>query len=123
MDNKYREEVLNNFEWRTKIYNSKSITDITVSKVSDGRINIIFRNGTEKKITSTGYITFCFHKNRILFRESDQYEGFKITGRSNRNTRNIQPKMRDSLDLAFIGDYDKLQYDEFLELYYVEKKV
>lgn len=120
--NDYREEMLSSFNWRTKTNNSHLQDDISINLTKDNRLSFSFRNACQERISSTGFISVCYHKNRIFFKESNARDGFKLTGGGSKKNKYIQINIVDTTEKAFIGDYKELKYDDFLELYYVEKK-
>lgn len=124
--NNYREEMLSNFNWKTKQSHriGTSPCEVTITMTKDKRLNITFRNNSYEKIAQDGkYITFCFHKNRVFFKESDPRNGYKISSNQSERNRYVQATITDEAEKAFIGDYEEIKYDDFLELYYIEKKV
>ena len=125
----YKDEFLKQMNWMEKERQRNcSARDISVTiqtkqrgyKQDNGQcICFAFRNGTDTKITSTGYVQICVHKNRCFFREADSSVGYKISRPANSNSRYC--KMAHVSQLKdFAGDFD-LKYDEFLELYYIER--
>ena len=91
------------------------------TKDSHKAVCFSIRNGVEQNITSTEYMQICVHKNRIFFREADRDMGYKVYKPSTGNNRYCKMTLLDVL-ACFVGDYD-LKYDDFLELYYIEKEI
>lgn len=130
----YREEFLSQMSWSTKhraTGDNDNHSDISVTftrKTVNSEythVNFTFRNSIEKIITGdeTEYIQFCAHKNRIFFRPAEAKVGYKLykaNSKSTSNNRYVKVPIFECAK-AFVGDFD-LKYDEFLELYYIEKE-
>ena len=72
---------------------------------------LVFKNNCQYKLTTNGYIVFARENNRIYFKGSNADEGFKLSYMNSINTL---------VDLSeFKGGY-MLNYDELLELYYID---
>lgn len=99
---------------------------ITVANNNPQRrcINFIFRNDTEKLISETGYIVAAPYKNRVFFKEATSATGITLTKNKNSSGSTYarissEPDVPKFLDYA--GNY-QLKYDDFYELYYIEKE-
>lgn len=132
----YKNEFMEKMNWVEKTKTrSVSNADVTVSiqlktkgavKNSHQVICFTFRNGVIEKLTTTGYIQICVHKNRLFIREADKNIGYKVTTPgykeavpgSNVNRYCKMPVL--DVFSGFEGNYE-LKYDDFLELYYIEK--
>lgn len=134
----YKDEFLSKLNWvesRGSCVRSDSDVSVTVNiqdkKRDRNYIAFTFRNGTAQILSNTNYVQICAHKNRIFFRESSMKEGYKLTfnvknsERSNTEASQLNRYLKVSINTdtykAFEGDYD-LKYDDFLELYYIEKE-
>lgn len=109
--------------------NPKANNDIsirhTISENGESHYTgITLRHECWKLITDTPYVEVAIFKNRVFFKESDAIRGLTLCSNKNTSetTRYIRfynghaPKF-----IAFEGDYE-LKYDEFYELYYIERK-
>lgn len=101
-----------------------SITVTTSSKNSKGdrrRLTFAFRDKLYENFKSK-YITFAILKNRMYFKSVQPKEGYAITvkGLSGYVQATVTLEELKSFE-PFIGDYS-LKYDDFYELYYVEKE-
>jgi len=128
----YKSEVLGKLEWVTKSkssYDRDTSKDISVSLSKKKgspeytHVSFTFRNDIEKIfLGQVEYVQFCVYKNRIFFRPAESTVGYKLYKASstcaNKYTR--FPKFSGAIE--FVGDYE-LKYDDFLELYYIEKEV
>ena len=102
-----------------------SITVTAQSKNSKGdrrRLAFAFRDKMYENFKSK-YITFAILKNRIYFKSVQPKEGYAIT------VKGLAGYVQATITLdelknfePFIGDYS-LKYDDFYELYYVERGV
>lgn len=132
----YKNEVISGMNWRTKSRSgcgvsngSKSDVSISLGKktkeAEPSLLCVTFRNEVEKLIfdESCEYIQFGIHKNRMFFRQSDPSTGYKMYARL-KNCKNRYTKfpIEEESDKNFVGNYE-LKYDEFLELYYIEKEL
>lgn len=101
--------------------------DVTITKYSDGRLSITFRNNCWKKLSSGGAhsrIEFAvFDDNTIVFRTNKS--GYKLspsgisTSHISFSTKNMDKDLREQL-YSFIGDYE-LRYEETFKLWYISK--
>lgn len=127
----YKEEILDKMNWLQK---EKQRTvggaDISISVQTKNRGNakdggkvvcVTFRNGCHDLITDTEYIQLGVYKNRVFIRQVDSADGYKLS-KPGGTARNRYVKMP-GVDVLkdFIGDYE-LKYDNFLDMYYVEKE-
>lgn len=126
----YKEEFLAKMDWVEKT-RRRHITnaDVTVSvqvkkagatKDSHKVICFTFRNEVIEKLTTTNYIQVCVHKNRLFIREADKVSGYKITQPATSINKYCKMPVLDVFS-EFAGDFE-LKYDDFLELYYIEKE-
>ena len=114
-------------DWFSKKRNNNrgKTADITISKIKGNnnteRVNFIFRNKCEEKLTKTGYLQFGTIGKRIYFKEATREEGFKVT----HSTKDGPNKYIKSLDVSlfdFIGDYELLKDETmYIGMYYIEK--
>lgn len=101
-----------------------SITITAPSKNSKGerrRLTFAFRDKLYENFKSN-YITFAILKDRMYFKSVQPKEGYAIT------VKGLSGYVQATITLdelknfePFIGNYS-LKYDEFYELYYVEKE-
>lgn len=134
-----REDFLRQMNWTvSRGTTSRSDADVSVNLNAKGKntvgqnLGITLRHGVSEMISGTEYAQICIHKNRIYFRESDSRQGYKMTKNHQNEDRSATPASRENRYMkvtnlsetskAFIGDYE-LKYDDFLELYYIEKEV
>lgn len=111
---------MDNLKWVTKGHTQtfkKDTADVSISIVQcataeNGILTrFAFKNNCQYKITDTGYIVFARQDNRIYFKVSNAGKGFKLSYMNSINTL---------VDLSeFKGGY-MLNYDELLDLYYIE---
>jgi len=90
------------------------------SKADHRRLSFIFRDKLYENFKSK-YITFAIMKNRIYFKSVEAVEGYAITvkGLSGYTQCTVTPNELKQFE-SFIGEYS-LKYDDFYELYYVER--
>ena len=105
--------------------NAVSITITTSSKNSKSdrrRLSFIFRDKIFEDFNSR-YITFAIMKNRIYFKGVEPKEGYAVTVKGLNGYTQCTITL-DELEQfePFVGDYS-LKYDDFYELYYVEKGI
>lgn len=84
---------------------------------------VSFRDGAEKRITSTGYIIFGVLKNRMYMKEGDDATGYKLTTKGGYvvNTAfKLTPGIADSFKRFSSRDEYSIKYDEFQDLYYIQ---
>lgn len=122
--------VLPELQWHNKNRNGGSYVNedvtVTITKASKNskegrkRLGLSFRNNLFKVFDSR-YITFAILKNRIYFKAADRNMGYAIT---QKNTNGYVQATLVGDDIKefeqFIGDYS-LKFDEFYELYYIER--
>lgn len=110
-----------------------SVSDVSINRIKGGkskangneyRFSFTFRNDCSKKLGDKGdKIEIAIFKNRIMFRQSEN--GMTLSGKSNKTSNRYMHFPITSLTeelTSFIGDYE-LKYDDFYEVYYVEKEV
>ena len=107
------------FDWVGK-GTRRSSADVSITEVKGGT-QIIFRNGTRDHFGQR--VQLAVMKNRIYFRGNE--DGFKLFN-LNQKKPNGYLKLFEKTDICkkvseFLGDY-ALRFDEFYELYYIEKK-
>lgn len=110
---------LSHVDGSSKRYSTK---DVSISLLKAGercsaRFNITLRNGSSEKLGQR--IDIAVVKNRMFFRGGEL--GYKLYVGQRTNPM-LQITLNDNTKILeqFVGDYD-LQYDEFYELYYIEK--
>ncbi len=114
-----KEEIISKFDWQTPSRGySRGNEDVRITVGKDKKMKITLRNDTWELISQTDYIEFAVCKNRILFREAKD-KGYKMVKSGETPSRYVFTSLK-GCD-GFIGDYE-LKYDDFLELYYVEKR-
>ena len=108
------------FNWKTKsIHTGRGIQyDVSISLVKGGANSIVLRNG-KKNLFEDKAISYAIFKNRVMFR-SDK-DGYAISGNNKSPNGYVKIHKGDEELRDFIGDYD-LKYDDFYELYYIEKE-
>ena len=134
-------EVIKNekFNWlsaqNTPTGRARSQSDITISEVGPcskggrNRYNITLRNEVPDKLGT--YVDLALFKNRIFFRPSSaEANGYKMYNRNHTNGSGKEVKGNPFIQVCktestkalsdFVGHYE-LKYDEFYELYYIEK--
>lgn len=115
-------------------YTNKDITITECKPKSDSknrvvRYNITLRNKVPMVLGE--YVDLAVYKNRIFLKASTQKDGgYKVYGHFNTDKDGIKKRTNPFLQVSqndttkilseFVGDYD-LQWDEFLELYYIER--
>lgn len=119
-------EAQERFNWLGKQRNRNNCNaDISISlhKRANGQkhdaIGLTFRNGCGEKFGST--IQVAVYKNRVMFRTAE--DGICMQRNKAVQSNNIYARFSDvNGELKnFIGDYE-LKYDDFYELYYIEKE-
>lgn len=109
-----------NFIVKTK---TKSNADISISLVGkkDAAVCIIFRNGTDRDISKTGYVTVAVSGERLYFKGETDEVGFKMSHKSSESTCKTIIRNDELIDFALThsGDY-RLKYDREMKLYYVD---
>lgn len=129
--NQYKEDIMSKMNWMKKEKGRYLCDkDITISLQLKARgktedkgkvICFAFRNDCWELVTENEYIQVGTYKNRLFIRQADKDTGYKIS-KNNNTCNNRYCKMPNVESLKdFIGDYD-LKYDDFLEMYYVEKE-
>lgn len=92
------------------------------SKVDRRRLSFVFRDKLFENFNSR-YITFAIMKNRIYFKGVKAKEGYAIIVKGLNGYCQATITLDELKDFElFIGDYSSLKYDDFYELYYVEKE-
>lgn len=109
----------------------KKVCDVSVSTglisnaVSRPYVSFIFRNGSWKFFTDTDFMLVARFKNRIFFKTGDKSDGILLS--KNKNTTaetryaRVQRANVNEQFAIYDGDYE-LKYDEFYELYYIERE-
>lgn len=107
------------FNWKVKTGNGGLglKEDVSISIVKDGAVSIVLRNG--KKKLFDGAISYAIFKNRVMLRPDKR--GYAISGNNKSENGYVKIHKGDEELRNFIGDYD-LKYDDFYELYYIEKE-
>lgn len=131
-----KKSILDEIVWMRKGHQGRysALKDVGVSiinhKASEKRnrqayvtISFSFRNRIEK-VFKSDYVEFGAVKNRIYFRPSDKRNGYKITIKA--NTAYVQATLLSDEIKKTYSDFDKseyhLKYDDFQELYYIERE-
>lgn len=114
-------------DWVTK-RSYKGEADVSIRRaLSNDKpiISISLRNDCSKIISNTEFIKLAPFKNRLFFKESDSFSGFKATSNNSvkESTKYIKVSFKQDVDrlAIFEGDYS-LRYDDFYELYYIERE-
>lgn len=121
-----------NLNWIGKTRNSSVASDVDVRvSVSSGRkderlsCTFAFYKECARLVSKTEYIQVAEFKNRIFFREAEDAKGIKLSmnKQCDKGTRYAKFYGEDvsARFIPFEGEYE-LKYDEFYELYYIEKK-
>lgn len=107
----------------------KSLADISLHKVTNNKKDVIaitFRNGVYKLITETDYILISYpKKNRIYFKAGTQLNGILLGKNNGTKKEHRYSRFYSEEDVKFFIDYTgeyELKYDDFNELYYIEKE-
>lgn len=103
--------------------------DVTINHTisEDGKRHLAsftFRNDCWKLFTETPYMEIALYKNRVFFRQSDEKHGITLLRNKQVTESTRYARMQNGFADRFItfeGDYE-LKYDEFYELYYVERE-
>jgi hypothetical protein len=107
---------------RKDIYISAYKHAATKTKPPYNSLNISFRDGIEKTITKTGFISFGACKNRIYFKESNRSTGYKISYSSGTIcciSTHLQDEVYEVFSKFGKNEYH-LKFDDFQKLYNVE---
>jgi len=119
------------FSWinkGSKNYHHRANSDISINCVkNNGKafsgISFTFRNDVWQFFGEN--IEFAIYKNRIMFRTAENNCGMKLfSGSSKSDNKYFKVRVNEDTQIIkdkFIGDYE-LKYDEFYELYYIEKE-
>ena len=122
-----KEQVLSQFNWITNksgTGNSCSDADLSLTITVENnrnkqRYNFSIRNSFADAFANKR-VQFAIYKNRLMFRFAEQ--GYKVTKRDKKvNAYMCLTATEENEALkAFAGEHS-LKYDEFLEVYYIEK--
>lgn len=83
------------------------------------KLSIIIRDNLWKQFKSD-YIVFAIMKNRIYFRASDRFEGYKIAVKNTSAYIGCVITGDEIADYeSFVGNYH-LRFDDYYELYYID---
>lgn len=100
-----------------------SFADVSISLVGKKELatSIILRNGADRSISKTGFLSVAMYEDRLYFREETPESGYKISEHNSKTTRQVSIKDNALNDFTLIhaGDY-KLQYDKELKLFYID---
>jgi len=137
----FKRQIDSKFDWfsvtNQKKYGNRhhSNQDVTINRCSPRtpdaknqqiRYNFTMRNKTSLVLGE--WIDIAIYKNRVFFRPSTQKDGgYKMYCHNNSKSKTnpfLQiPETETTKGLIdFVGDYD-MHYDDFYELYYIEKPV
>ncbi len=100
---------------------------LTICHNSDTRecVSFTFRNSSYEFFTRTDYFKVGIFKNRLFFTEAKDFDGLLLNKNKETtpNTRYARIASEKEINLfrPFEGAYE-LKYDEFYELYYIEKE-
>lgn len=122
----YKESIISSFNWQYKKRRGnqdKNHSDVTISIQKAGKdrmaVTIILRNDVEKRIDKDGIGNIAVaQKGKTVYFKADK-NGYKVSGGKNTTHKYIKFSLNDAYK-ALEGDYE-LKYQDFLELYYVEK--
>lgn len=118
-----KEQAQERFEWKgmSRSRQRKGNYDVSINSHKDGTVGITFRNKKAELIGDR--LEYAIFKNRVLFRYSENGMALHNIKNNSNNPDNCYAKFAKSIDdfRQFIGDYD-LKYDDFYELYYIEKE-
>lgn len=81
-----------------------------------------FRNGSERRITATGFANAGIEGGRIYFREATEDDGYKLidnTGKANTFTLRVSDERMERICGKCRGGYN-LEYDRIEGLYYIK---
>lgn len=86
--------------------------------------SFVFR-GEKIKEAIGEWVQIAVYKNRIMFRKAKAGSGYHALVKANSPSQNAYFRIKETNETMalkrFIGDYD-LKYDDFYELYYIEKE-
>mgnify|MGYP003297646411 CR=1 FL=1 len=120
-------ENITNLNWigRTCNHGAKADVSVTIANQSESRrcVNVTFRNSVNELVTQTDYMVVAPFKNRLFFKSATDVNGLLLCKNANSPNRYIRINRESDVEslTKFAGNYD-LKYDEFYELYYIEKK-
>lgn len=130
MEAKYLREIAG-LEWvnpRKESAKRSSNMDLSIRTIQAGHkgnyctgISFTLRNGTYKYLGE--YVELAICKNRVYFKSVDHEALHFMNNKASDNYYariTVESKTTKILE-QFVGDYD-LEYDKYLEFYYVEKK-
>ena len=134
MDTKIKEDVLdeikrdrmNEISWISKktARGIRSDMDISLRLIKNGggkknTINLILRNGISEIFEAPGLVVGV-RKNRMFFVPRE--DGYKIGAANDKSdNRYVRIPATNNDLIEFCGDYE-LKYDNFLEMYYIERE-
>jgi len=98
------------------IYKGKNRASDSIAFAFRNKINDVISNDEKQ------YLVFALKKNRIYFQASDRKNGYAVTDKG--LCRYMRASLRPEVIAPFkdfIGEYS-LKYDDFHELYYIEKE-
>ena len=99
----------------------KTDVSITIVGKKEAVVSIIVRNGKEKQITKTGYVSVAVSGDRLYFKEETEELGYKLTSKASKTTFQTSIRDDDLVDYAIThsGDY-YLMFDKKLKLFYID---
>ena len=119
--------VLPELSWKTKLNQTgtRSSDDVSIaitkSKGEAKRLSLIFRIHMWE-VLSSEYIAFAVLKNRIYFKGTDKKEGYTVSVKNTSGYLSITLNQKELETYEdFVGDYS-LKFDNFYELYYIERE-
>jgi len=108
------------FNWIGKTKSNGCTADVTVSINKNGpnkkQTCFTFRNGSDSRISKTGYAVLSVTSNKIYFKQAESKEGFSLYSKPNESVHRF--KLGGELN-AFVGDYD-LCWDAKEKLHYID---
>lgn len=118
-----KNEFLEKLNWETNERGKKRvISDVTIKLSKDLKsVYFTFRNDSAQKISTCDSFVFAPFKNRLIFADGLNKNGFVMTKQNELSRRYSKVSIcgREYLKY-FVGDYT-LKTDEFYEIMYIEK--
>lgn len=125
---------MNNLKWIGKSHAySRGGNDVSVRIMESGgrrAVHFTFRGDSHKFIADDiEYMEFAVFKNRIFFRKADKQNGYKLAiskqdaerGATSRYCKCYSDELVASC-IPYEGKSYDIKYDEFYELYYIERE-
>ena len=101
--------------------NKGSDKDISITTTGEKTVYIVFRNNSDRRISRTGFITVAIFGERLYFKGTDKFLGYKIRSQKSKSTVCTSITNGDLYKWAVnhSGDYS-LMLDKENKLYYVD---